>query len=69
VSDTTIAIAGAVVPFLIPIDARRGECVMNWQSVRGLLCLGRPVLWASGPGPSDNGRQLGPANASSSVIT
>ena len=33
-SDTTIAVAGAVALFLIPIDARRGEFVMNWESAR-----------------------------------
>lgn len=36
VSDTTIAIAGAVALFLIPVNARRGEFVMNWQATRGL---------------------------------
>jgi len=36
VSDTTIAMAGAVALFLIPVDARRGEFAMNWQATRGL---------------------------------
>jgi sodium-dependent dicarboxylate transporter 2/3/5 len=35
-SDTTIAIAGAVALFLIPIDARRGEFVMNWAATKSL---------------------------------
>jgi sodium-dependent dicarboxylate transporter 2/3/5 len=36
VSDTTIAIAGAVALFLIPVNARRGEFVMAWESARTL---------------------------------
>jgi sodium-dependent dicarboxylate transporter 2/3/5 len=36
VSDTTIAIAGAVALFMIPVNARRGEFVMDWGSVRTL---------------------------------
>jgi solute carrier family 13 (sodium-dependent dicarboxylate transporter), member 2/3/5 len=36
VSDTTIAIAGAVALFVIPIDARRGEFVMNWTATKAL---------------------------------
>jgi sodium-dependent dicarboxylate transporter 2/3/5 len=35
-SDTSIAIAGAVILFLIPVNARRGEFVMNWQATKGL---------------------------------
>ncbi len=36
VSDTTIAIAGAVALFMIPVNARRGEFVMHWGAVRTL---------------------------------
>lgn len=36
VSDTTIAIAGAVALFLIPVDARRGQFLMDWASTRSL---------------------------------
>jgi sodium-dependent dicarboxylate transporter 2/3/5 len=35
-SDTTIAIAGAVALFMIPVSARRGEFVMDWGSTRTL---------------------------------
>jgi sodium-dependent dicarboxylate transporter 2/3/5 len=31
-SDTTIAIAGALLLFVIPIDVRRGEFVMSWKA-------------------------------------
>lgn len=36
VSDTTIAMAGAIVLFLIPTQVRRGEFVMNWEATKGL---------------------------------
>jgi sodium-dependent dicarboxylate transporter 2/3/5 len=36
VSDTTIAITGAVALFLIPVNVRRGEFVMDWPSARTL---------------------------------
>ncbi len=36
VSDTTIAIAGALLLFLIPTNARRGEFVMRWEDAKGL---------------------------------
>lgn len=36
ISDTTIAIIGAVALFLIPVDARRGTFVMDWGSTRAL---------------------------------
>lgn len=36
VSDTTIAMTGALLLFLIPTNARRGEFVMNWESTKGL---------------------------------
>jgi sodium-dependent dicarboxylate transporter 2/3/5 len=36
VSDTTIAIAGAVALFLVPVDARRGRFLMDWASTRTL---------------------------------
>jgi sodium-dependent dicarboxylate transporter 2/3/5 len=36
VSDTTIAMTGALLLFMIPIDARRGEFVMTWEATRTL---------------------------------
>lgn len=36
ISDTTIAIGGAIVLFLLPVNARRGEFVMNWEATKGL---------------------------------
>jgi solute carrier family 13 (sodium-dependent dicarboxylate transporter), member 2/3/5 len=36
ISDTTIGIIGALALFLIPVDLRRGEFVMNWESAKGL---------------------------------
>jgi sodium-dependent dicarboxylate transporter 2/3/5 len=43
VSDTTIAIAGALVLFMIPMDLKRGDFVMNWESTKdvpwGVLLL------------------------------
>ncbi len=36
ISDTTIAIAGALLLFAIPVNARRGEFVMNWEATKGL---------------------------------
>jgi len=36
VSDTTIAIAGALVLFAIPVNRERGEFVMSWQETREL---------------------------------
>ncbi len=36
VSDTTIAIAGALLLFIIPIDIERGEFAMTWEATRGL---------------------------------
>jgi sodium-dependent dicarboxylate transporter 2/3/5 len=36
VSDTTIAIAGAIALFAVPIDLRRGEFLMDWASTRTL---------------------------------
>ncbi|MDP3071489.1 MAG: SLC13 family permease [Opitutaceae bacterium] len=35
-SDTTIAIMGGLLLFLIPINLRRGEFVMNWEATKGL---------------------------------
>ncbi|HSC27415.1 MAG TPA: DASS family sodium-coupled anion symporter [Vicinamibacterales bacterium] len=32
VSDTTIAMTGALLLFMIPVDLRRGEFVMNWKA-------------------------------------
>jgi len=36
VSDTTIAMTGALLLFMIPINLRRGEFVMNWETTRGV---------------------------------
>jgi sodium-dependent dicarboxylate transporter 2/3/5 len=36
VSDTSIAIAGALLLFMIPIDLRRGEFAMNWETAQGV---------------------------------
>jgi sodium-dependent dicarboxylate transporter 2/3/5 len=36
VSDTTVAIAGAVALFIVPVDLRRGEFLMDWASTRSL---------------------------------
>jgi sodium-dependent dicarboxylate transporter 2/3/5 len=36
VSDTTIAIAGALLLFMIPVNTRRGEFVMDWESAKGI---------------------------------
>jgi solute carrier family 13 (sodium-dependent dicarboxylate transporter), member 2/3/5 len=36
VSDTSIAIAGALVLFMIPVNSRRGEFVMTWEATRAL---------------------------------
>jgi sodium-dependent dicarboxylate transporter 2/3/5 len=36
VSDTTIAMTGALALFFIPVNARRGEFVMNWESAKGI---------------------------------
>ncbi len=36
VSDTTIAMTGGLLLFLIPINLRRGEFVMNWEATKGM---------------------------------
>ncbi len=36
VSDTTIAMAGAILLFLIPINARKGEFVMTWNAAKNM---------------------------------
>ncbi len=36
VSDTTIAIAGALLLFMIPVNLKRGEFVMTWDATKGL---------------------------------
>lgn len=36
VSDTTIAMTGAILLFLIPINLRRGQFVMTWEATKGL---------------------------------
>ncbi|MDQ8181021.1 SLC13 family permease [Pelagicoccus sp. SDUM812005] len=36
ISDTTIAIAGAVILFMIPVNLGRGQFVMDWGSTKGL---------------------------------
>lgn len=35
-SDTTIAMAGALLLFLLPVNLRKGEFVMNWESTKAL---------------------------------
>lgn len=36
VSDTTIAMTGALLLFIIPVNARRGEFVINWEATKNL---------------------------------
>ena len=36
VSDTTIAIGGALLLFMIPVDARRGTFAMTWDDTKGI---------------------------------
>ncbi|MFH1499182.1 MAG: SLC13 family permease [Verrucomicrobiota bacterium] len=36
ISDTTIAIGGALLLFILPVNARRGEFVMNWEATKGM---------------------------------
>lgn len=36
ISDTTIAMAGAIVLFAIPVNVRQGEFVMDWEAARGV---------------------------------
>ncbi len=36
VSDTTIAMTGALLLFMIPVDLRRGQFVMTWEDTKGL---------------------------------
>lgn len=36
ISDTTIAMAGGLLLFLIPVDARRGEFVLDWRTAKDL---------------------------------
>jgi solute carrier family 13 (sodium-dependent dicarboxylate transporter), member 2/3/5 len=36
ISDTTIAIGGALLLFMIPVDARRGLFVMTWEDTKGV---------------------------------
>lgn len=35
-SDTTIAIAGGLLLFILPVNLRRGEFVMNWEATKGM---------------------------------
>lgn len=35
-SDTTIAIGGALILFLLPVNLKRGEFVMNWEATKGM---------------------------------
>lgn len=35
-SDTTIAMGGALLLFILPVNLRRGEFVMNWEATKGL---------------------------------
>jgi solute carrier family 13 (sodium-dependent dicarboxylate transporter), member 2/3/5 len=36
ISDTTIAMAGGLLLFLIPLNARRGEFILDWKTARDL---------------------------------
>lgn len=36
ISDTTIAMAGALLLFVVPVNWRRGEFVMNWETTSGV---------------------------------
>ncbi|MBK1876994.1 SLC13 family permease [Pelagicoccus mobilis] len=36
ISDTSIAIGSAILLFLLPVNAKRGEFVMNWQATKDL---------------------------------
>jgi sodium-dependent dicarboxylate transporter 2/3/5 len=36
VSDTTIAMCGALLLFMIPVDLRRGQFIMDWEATRGV---------------------------------
>jgi solute carrier family 13 (sodium-dependent dicarboxylate transporter), member 2/3/5 len=36
VSDTTVAMTGALLVFMVPVNLRRGEFVMNWEATRGV---------------------------------
>lgn len=36
VADTTIAIGGALLLFMIPVNARRGQFVMTWEDTKGV---------------------------------
>jgi solute carrier family 13 (sodium-dependent dicarboxylate transporter), member 2/3/5 len=36
ISDTTIAIGGALLLFMIPVDVRRGRFVMTWEDTKGV---------------------------------
>lgn len=36
VTDTTVAMAGAIALFLVPVDARRGRFVLDWQTARAV---------------------------------
>jgi solute carrier family 13 (sodium-dependent dicarboxylate transporter), member 2/3/5 len=47
VSDTTIAIAGALLLFMIPVNLRRGEFVMTWEAT-GQLPWGVLLLFGGG---------------------
>ncbi len=35
-SDTTIAIGGALILFFLPVSLKRGEFVMNWEATKGM---------------------------------
>lgn len=35
-SDTTIAIGGALILFFLPVNLKRGEFVMNWEATKGM---------------------------------
>lgn len=55
VSDTTIAMTGALLLFLAPVDWRRGEFAMDWETTRALCSCCSAVDSASLPISSDTG--------------
>ena len=61
VSDTTIGMAGALLLFAIPVDFRRGEFVMNWESTKGLP-WDVLLLFGGGLSLADRIQQSGLAN-------
>ncbi|HEX7086016.1 MAG TPA: DASS family sodium-coupled anion symporter [Vicinamibacterales bacterium] len=73
VSDTTIAIAGALLLFMIPVDARRGEFAMTWEATKSvpwgvLLLFGGGLSLAGAIERHGLARYLGDAAASLDML-